>query len=113
MSEPHMIPSVWFLKEFCNWEEPGPMKSVIVDYGFSNCNNPRDRLDLKEAYTMYFVWRDEMELHAACCKGQLYEHVSATRPLDERLQCLMRNPYPLPDGVPIQRVAGLCDRTRC
>lgn len=90
--------SVWYLKEFCNTNEPYPIKAVIVDYGFMNCQNAKDRQVLKMAYQTFFEKRgDEMELHAACCKGQIFEYVHSTQALEPELRDLMRNRYPLSD----------------
>jgi len=90
--------SVWALKEFCNMADPDPSRTVIADYGFMNCHNAKDRQDLKQAYQTFFQrWGDELELHAACCKGQIFEYVQSTQRLDPRFRQLMRNPYPLPD----------------
>ena len=89
-------PSVWSLKAFCYGDESNPNLSVIADYGFMNCRNPEDRLELKSVYRHYFDrYEDEMELHAACCRGQLFQYLHGFQQIDPKFQALMRNLYPL------------------
>ena len=92
-------PSVWELKEFCQLDKPDPIKSVIVDYGFMHCKGPDDRRDLKNAYQMFFEQGgDEMELHAACVQGNIYEYLHGKQHLEPKFGHIMRNPYPLADS---------------
>ena len=89
-------PSVWDLKEFCQMDEPNPIKAVIVDYGFMYCKDAGDRRDLKRAYQTFFErGGDEMELHDACLKGSIYEYLRGKQPLEPKYRHLMRNLYPL------------------
>ena len=96
MEETPGRPSVWYLKEFCQVDEPNAIRSVIVDYGFMYCENAVDRRDLKSAYQTFFGrGGDEMELHAACLQGNIYEYLRGKQHLEPKIKHLMRNPYPL------------------
>ena len=98
MTENCLSPSVWALKEFCYRDVPDPTRSVLVDYGFVNCDNPKDRQELKSVYRTFFDrYGDELELHAACCEGRLFQYLRETQPIAPRFQQLMRNLYPLKD----------------
>ena len=103
---PHMNKSVWDLKQFVIADELDavPVPSVGADYGFYNCQNGEEVLQLKEVYKKVFEDSkgDPLKLHEACLQGKMYEYVRTTlklkrkdrRPLFRRL---MKNPYPLPE----------------
>lgn len=89
------VASVWYLKQYCNIDEPDPIGAVVVDYGFMNCHNPKDRLELKAIYQTFFErCRDEMELHAACLQNKIFQYIKKVQRLDERFRWLMQSPYP-------------------
>ena len=104
----HMNKSVWDLKQFVVADEPDsvPVPSVRVDYGFFNCRNEDEELQLKEVYKKFFEEDsngDPLKLHEACLQGKIYDYVRTTlkwkgkdqRPLFRRL---MKNIYPLPQS---------------
>ncbi|KAH6883759.1 hypothetical protein BKA70DRAFT_1341422 [Coprinopsis sp. MPI-PUGE-AT-0042] len=99
--------SVWWLKAFVQRqvELVNPdfqiIPSIRVDYGFMNCRNDTERRTLLGLYRLYFESENPkprpLELHQACIKGQLFEHLS-TFPrvkLREEHRRLLKNPYPL------------------
>ncbi|KAL6307475.1 hypothetical protein BKA93DRAFT_893568 [Sparassis latifolia] len=97
-------PSVWNLVLFLNTEGADAPRYLLVDYGFLNCDNAKEKLDLKEVYTRLLKKVDPMDLHNACITGRLYDFASRHTPLSHRFQRLMRNPYPLPGCS----FAGMC-----
>ena len=115
---PHINKSVWDLKQFVVANEPDivPVPAVKADYGFFNCRNKEEEVQLKEVYKKVFENSngDPLKLHQACLQGKIEDYVRATlklkkkhrRPLFRRL---MKNPYPLPKGShpTILRLAGL------
>jgi hypothetical protein len=97
--------SVWFLKQFVLADESDgvPERSVGADYGFYNCRNEEEMLQLKEIYKKLFEEGngDPVKLHEACLQGKIYDYVRMTLKLKRRdrrplFRRLMRNPYPLP-----------------
>ena len=104
-NSPYMNKSVWDLKQFVVTDEPDsvPVNSVKVDYGFFNCRNKEEEVQLKEVYKKVFDEKsngDPLKLHEACLQGKIYDYLETTlklkrkdqRPLFRRL---MKNPYPL------------------
>lgn len=95
---PEVFKSVWYLKKFTFTEDIYPERSVMVDYGFANCENPKERLELKQVYKQFFdEGGDAMELHRACLAGKLFEFLKAVRGVNQDFKRLLRNVYPLKD----------------
>jgi len=99
-----MNKSVWNLKQFVVADEPDsdPIPPVRADYGFFNCRNKEEVVQLKEVYKKFFEDRngDPLKLHEACLQGKIYDYVRTTLELkgkDQRLlfRRLMKNIYPL------------------
>ena len=88
--------SVWGLKRFTRLSYPEPMRAVVVDYGFMNCQTPKERIDLRRLYADFFSkGRDEMNLHQACIDGRLFQFLeSVLGPLPVSPEVLS-NQYPL------------------
>ncbi|KAM0437861.1 hypothetical protein ACHAPT_002226 [Fusarium lateritium] len=88
--------SVWELKRFMRMQETDPFRAVVVDYGFKNCEDAHQRMQLRRMYQEYFErGEDEMKLHEACVAGELasfLESVLGSLPVPSDL---LRNPYPL------------------
>ena len=105
-NSPRMNKSVWSLKQFVEADELDgvPVPSVRVDYGFFNCQNKEEEVQLKEVYKKVFDENsdgDPLKLHKACIQGKIYDYVRMTLKLKKRDQSslfrrLMRNIYPLP-----------------
>ena len=104
---PRMNKSVWNLKQFVVADEPDsfPVPSVKVDYGFANCRNEEEKVQLKEVYKKVFEdsHGDPLKLHEACLQGKTYDYVRTTLKLKGKNQSplfsrLMKNPYPLPQS---------------
>ena len=102
---PYMNKSVWNLKQFAVADEPDsiPVPSVKFDYGFLNCRNEEEEVQLKEVYKKVFEDSDgdPLKLHEACIQGRIYDYVRTTLKLKGKDQGplfrqLMKNPYPLP-----------------
>jgi hypothetical protein len=101
---PRMNKSVWNLKQFVIADEPDsvPVPSVKVDYGFFNCRNEEEVMQLKEVYKKVFedTNGDPLKLHEACLQGKIYDYVRTTLKLKKKDQTplfrrLMKNVYPL------------------
>jgi len=104
---PRMNKSVWNLKQFVIADEPDsvPVPPVRVDYGFFNCRNEEEVIQLKEVYKRVFEDSngDPLKLHDACLQGKIYDYVRTIlklkkkdqRPLFRRL---MKNIYSLPQS---------------
>ena len=97
-----MNKSVWNLKQFVVADEADsvPVPSVQVDYGFFNCRNEEEKVQLKKVYRNFFEDRngDPLKLHEACLQGKIYDYVRRTLKLKEdqrSLSRLMKNIYPL------------------
>lgn len=94
-------PSVWQLKRFTRMQEADPFRAVIVDYGFMNCTDAIQRMQLRQTYQRYFNEKhDEMSLHKACISGELasfLESVLGPFPVPSQL---FKNPYPL-ENLPL------------
>ncbi|TPX07261.1 uncharacterized protein E0L32_010855 [Thyridium curvatum] len=88
--------SVWELKRFIRMDVPDPFRAVVVDYGFMNCKDARQRMQLRRMYQEFFErGEDEMRLHQACVAGKLASFLqSVFGGLLVPPDCL-RNPYPL------------------
>ena len=88
--------SVWELKRFTRMNGSDPFRAVVVDYGFMNCKEARQRMQLRSIYQEYFEsGGDEMELHEACIAGKL---ASFLQSVFGRLLVppeSFSNPYPL------------------
>ncbi|KAH8752838.1 hypothetical protein F5883DRAFT_621355 [Diaporthe sp. PMI_573] len=88
--------SVWELKRFTRMNVSDPFRAVVVDYGFMNCKDARQRMQLRRIYQEFFErGEDEMRLHEACVAGKLASFLQSVFggllvPLD-----FLRNPYPL------------------
>ncbi|RFU75794.1 phosphoserine aminotransferase [Trichoderma arundinaceum] len=88
--------SVWELKRFTRMNVADPARSVIVDYGFGNCKDPRQRMQLREMYQKYFEQgEDEMRLHEACVAGKLGSFLKTVLGSGVVSPDLVWNPYPL------------------
>ena len=103
---PLMNKSVWNLKQFVVADEQDsvPVPSIKVDYGFINCRNEEEEVQLKEVYKNIFKEdsnADPLKMHEACLQGKIYDYVTTTLKLKEKDQGplfrrLMKNIYPLP-----------------
>jgi len=88
--------SIWELKRFTRMDVSDPLRAVVVDYGFMNCKEARQRMQLRRMYQEYFEkGEDEMKLHEACIAGKLASFLQSVcgrllMPLD-----FLSNPYPL------------------
>ena len=88
--------SVWELKRFTRMTDPDPIRAVVVDYGFMNCNTSRERALLREIYTDYFArGEDEMELHEACINGVLAKFLESVLGTLSVPHEVLANPYRL------------------
>lgn len=97
---PH--PSVWNLKQFLEISEPmdhPPIPSVNVDYGFINCRTFEETCILMEIYKEVLKTASPLELHQACVAGDLFQFASGYVRLEEQWTSLMRNFYPLKEGM--------------
>ncbi|GAW21440.1 hypothetical protein ANO14919_109590 [Xylariales sp. No.14919] len=89
-------PSVWELKRFTRMDSSDPFRAVVVDYGFMNCENAYQRIQLREMYQKYFDdGQDEMRLHEACIAGELAIFLKSALGSLEVPVDLLSNPYPL------------------
>ena len=95
-------PSVWDLKaclalgDLEHWHGPDQLiRSVMVDYGFVNCEGFVERSALRKVYQDVLREADPIDLHHACIEGQLYEFCSQYAELDISFKPLMKNMYPL------------------
>jgi hypothetical protein len=88
--------SVWEFKKYTRTTEIDPTRSVQIDYGFMNCSDARERLQLRELYTQYFSHElEELLLHEACVQGRLASYLTSTLgPLSIR-EGILKNLYPL------------------
>ncbi|OAL43046.1 hypothetical protein IQ07DRAFT_606215 [Pyrenochaeta sp. DS3sAY3a] len=88
--------SVWELKRFIRMDVADPFRAVVVDYGFMNCEDAHQRMQLRKVYHEYFkTGEDEMRLHEACISGKLstfFESVFGRLPVHRDL---LWNHYPL------------------
>lgn len=88
--------SVWELKRFIRSSAHEPTRSVIADYGFMNCHNPQERLDLRQLYYEFFArGEDEMKLHQACIDGQLAQFLESIVGTLQVPHEVLSNRYPL------------------
>ncbi|KIW97774.1 uncharacterized protein Z519_01358 [Cladophialophora bantiana CBS 173.52] len=89
--------SVWELKRFTRMNVTDPFRAVVADYGFMNCEDARERMQLRGVYREYFGrGADEMRLHEACIAGNLGSFLESV--LGRSLAVspnLLRNSYPL------------------
>ena len=102
---PYANNSVWDLKQFVVADMPDaiPVPSVKVDYGFLNCRNEEEEVQLKNVYMKFFeedTNGDPLKLHDACLQGKTYDYIRTTLKLKGKDQSplfrrLMKNPYPL------------------
>ncbi|KAH7180054.1 uncharacterized protein B0J16DRAFT_403471 [Fusarium flagelliforme] len=89
-------PSVWGLKRFTRIQDTDPFRAVHVDYGFMNCTDARQRMQLREIYRRYFnEGHDEMSLHKACISGELASFLESVLGALAVPSQLLKNPYPL------------------
>lgn len=112
---PYTNKSVWNLKQFVIADESDGVLlcSVGIDYGFYNCRNREQVLQLKKFYKKFFddVNGDPLELHHACLQGKIYTYVRTIVKLNKShrrpaFRQLVMNPYPLPKGCPTS-LAGI------
>ncbi|KAJ4191899.1 hypothetical protein NW767_010806 [Fusarium falciforme] len=88
--------SVWELKRFTRTEETDPFRAVVVDYGFKNCEDAHQRMQLRRIYQEYFErGEDEMRLHEACVAGELASFLQSDFGGLPVPSDVLRNPYPL------------------
>ena len=117
-NSPHMNKLVWDLKQFVVADEPDsvPVPSVRVNYGFFNCRNKEEEVQLKDVYKKFFDEEsngDPLKLHEACIQGKVYDYVRTTLKWKEKYRRtlfprLMKNPYPLEgSNTTISRLAGI------
>lgn len=91
-----MHQSVWELKRFIRMNMPDPLRAVVVDYGFMNCANPHERLQLRSLYQEFFErGEDEIRLHEACIAGQLASYLESVFGSLVVPRNLLSNTYPL------------------
>ena len=106
--------SVWELKRFTRLDIPNPLNAVIIDYGFWNCKDARQRMQLRELYQTYFENReDEIRLHEACIAGKLAIFLEPILGrLVSPLTDVLNSPYPWNDPlagmVMVTDVAIMC-----
>jgi hypothetical protein len=96
--------SVWQLKRFTCTSVADPFRAAAVDYGFVNCENARQRIQLPGIYKEYFErGEDEMKLHEACVAGKLASFLKSV------LGSLLVPPDILQNGYPREnsRMAGM------
>lgn len=87
--------SVWHLKQFIRMSQPDPFHAVIVDYGFMNCKDPYQRMQLKGLYQRLFERGvDEKLLHEACVAGKLADFLESVVGSVSLPRELLQNPYP-------------------
>lgn len=87
--------SVWELKRFTRMNVADPFRAVVVNYGFTNCVNARQRMQLRKMYHEYFErGEDEMRLHEACVSGKLASFLESVLGSLVVRPGLLRNPYP-------------------
>lgn len=92
--------SVWELKRYTRMNISDPFRAVMVDYGFMNCENAHQRIQLRELYTEFFGRsEDEMKLHEACVAGRLWGFLESVLGGLSVTQKLLWNPYPLENGI--------------
>jgi hypothetical protein len=88
--------SVWELKRFTRMNVADPFRAVVVDYGFMNCEDARQRMQLRAVYHEYFGrGEDEIRLHEACISGKLASFLESVLGSVEVRRDLFQNPYPL------------------
>ncbi len=88
--------SVWELKRFIQLPNAEPMRAVVADYGFMNCQNAQDRVDLRALYSRFFdMGFDEIRLHQACVEGRLASHMESVMGKLLLTRELLSNMYPL------------------
>ncbi|KAL5088565.1 hypothetical protein Trisim1_006521 [Trichoderma cf. simile WF8] len=93
--------SVWELKRFTRMNVVDPFRAVIVDYGFMNCEDARQRMQLRGIYREYFErGEDEMRLHEACIAGELANFLELIFGSLGVPPHLLSNSYPL-DNFPL------------
>ena len=86
--------SVWLLKQFALSDKCYPCYSVLTQYGFFNCQNAAERLELKMAYKNLLGHGgqgDPIKLQSACSVNKIYEYVSRVIVIDDKFKRLMRN----------------------
>ncbi|USP76856.1 uncharacterized protein yc1106_04130 [Curvularia clavata] len=90
--------SVWELKRFTLVSAVNPMRAIVVDYGFKNCEDAIERVQLREIYHEYFQrGEDEMKLHEACIAGKLGAFMKSVLGKLAVREELFHNYYPLED----------------
>jgi hypothetical protein len=88
--------SVWELKRYTRMNVTDPFRAVVVDYGFINCEDARQRMQLRGIYQEYFErGEDEMRLHEACVAGKLGSFLESVLGSLAVRSDLLWNPYPL------------------
>jgi hypothetical protein len=90
------LQSVWELKRFTRMNVANPFRAVVVDYGFMNCEDARERMQLRSIYQEYIEQgEDEMRLHESCVAGNLGSFLESVLGSLAVRPDLLRNPYPL------------------
>ncbi|KAI9719038.1 MAG: hypothetical protein M1812_003668 [Candelaria pacifica] len=94
---PNSMHSVWLLKQLIYTEHNEATKAVSEDYGFANCGNTKEFMELKKAYKRLFDYpkMDEMELDRARLADRIYEYVRGVIETEPKFERLMKNGYPL------------------
>jgi len=102
---PHRFKSIWYLKQAIvrNRFEvpPKEVTSLAVDYGFVNCKENAETMELKQAYRSYLLEKagDPLDLHDAAMEGRLFRHVGARVKLSKKMKRLMKNPHSALDAT--------------
>ncbi|KAL6166379.1 hypothetical protein ACJQWK_07732 [Exserohilum turcicum] len=92
--------SVWELKRFTRMNAADPHRAVVNDYGFMNCEDARQRMQLRDIYQKYFErGENEMKLHEACISGTLGSFLESVLGNLRVGRDLFRNPYPLQNST--------------
>ncbi len=76
-----------------------PLPSVNVDYGFINCHTFEETCILMKIYEKVLETAYPLEIHQACVADDLFHFASGYVRMEEQRRSLMRNLYPLKEGV--------------
>jgi hypothetical protein len=100
--------SVWELKKFTHMNTTDPFRAVVVDYGFGNCKDAGQRMELRQLYKGYFGrGEDEMGLHEACVTGRLASFLQSVLGGLPVPPDVLENYYPL-ENCPLMGMVTNC-----